>query len=141
MASEWPRTTLIPLASQGGTLGERLGIATITIIFRIGTKTGANRVELDVSGHRGQGLAAFEQNALKALGPEHPVSTMTAVVPLGKAPFEFFDEDREVKEAVAIGLQESLDLIGAIWRLTQESELLIEGLATRWTVAGLDALE
>src|SRR5271166_4201074 len=67
MASEWPRTTLIPLASQGGTLGERLGIATITIIFRIGTKTGANRVELDVSSHRSQGLAAFEQNALKAL--------------------------------------------------------------------------
>ena len=38
-------------------------------------------------------------------------------------------------------LQESLDLIGAIWLLTQESELLIEGLATRWTVAGLDAIE
>src|SRR5271157_2499436 len=138
MASEWPRNTL---ASQGGTFGERLGIATITIIFGIGTKTGANRVELDVSSHRGQGLAAFEQNALKALGPEHPVTTMTAVVPLGKAPFELFDEDREVKEAVAIGLQELLDLIGAIWRLTQESELLIEGLATRRTVAGLDAFE
>ena len=66
---------------------------------------------------------------------------MTAVVPLGKAPFELFNEDREVKEAVAIGLQESLDLIGAIWLLTQVSELLIEGLATRWTVAGLDAIE
>ena len=64
---------------------------------------------------------------------------MTAVVPLGKATFELFDEDREVKEAVAIGLQESLDLIGAIWLLPQVSELLIEGLATRWTVAGLDA--
>ena len=38
-------------------------------------------------------------------------------------------------------LQESLDLIGAIWRLTQESKLLIEGLATRWTVAGLDAFD
>ena len=48
---------------------------------------------------------------------------MTAVVPLGKATFELFDEDRDVKEAVAIGLQESLDLIGTIWRLTQESEL------------------
>jgi hypothetical protein len=34
-----------------------------------------------------------------------------------------------------------LDLIGAIWLLTQVSELLIEGLATRWTVAGLDAIE
>ena len=77
----------------------------------------------------------------KAFGPEHPITTMTAVVPLGKAPFEFLDEDRDVKEAVAIGLQESLDLIGAIWLLTQVSELLIEGLATRWTVAGLDAFE
>jgi hypothetical protein len=28
---------------------------------------------------------------------------------------------------------------GAIWLLTQVSELLFEGLATRWTVAGLDA--
>ena len=109
------------LASQGGTLGERLGIAAITIISGIGTKTGANGVELDVSSHRGQGLAAFEQNALKALGPEYSISTMTAVVPLGKATFEFFDEDREVKEAVAIGLQESLDLIGAIWRLRRRA--------------------
>ena len=66
---------------------------------------------------------------------------MTAVVPLGKAPFEFFEEDREVKEAVAKGLQESLDLIGALWRLPQERELLIEGLAPRWTVAGLDAIK
>ena len=130
------------LTAQGGTtLGARLCIAAITIIFGIGTKTGANRVELDVSSHGGQGLAAFEQNALKALGSKHSISTMTAVVPLGKAAFEFFDEDREVKEAVAIGLQESLDLIGAIWRLTQESELLIEGMATRRTVAGLDAFE
>jgi hypothetical protein len=129
------------LASQGRTLGERLGIATITIVFGIGTKTGANRVELDVSSHCGQSLAAFEQNALKALGPEHPITTMTAVVPLGKAPFELLDEDRDVKEAVAIGLQESLDLIGTIRLLTQVSELLIEGLATRWTVAGLDAIE
>ena len=85
--------------------------------------------------------AAFEQNALKALGPEHPIATVTAVVPLGKATFELFDEDREVKEAVAIGLQESLDLIGAIWLLTQTRKLLFEGLATRWTVAGLDAFE
>ena len=66
---------------------------------------------------------------------------MTAVVPLGKATFELFDEAREVKEAVAIGLQESLDLLGAIWRLTQVRELLIEGLASRWTLAGLDVLE
>jgi hypothetical protein len=102
------------LAGQGRTLGERLGIAAITIIFGIGTKTGANRVELDVSSHRRQGLTAFEQNALKPLGPEHPITTMTAVVPLGKATFELFDEAREVKEAVAIGLQESLDLIGTI---------------------------
>ena len=36
MASEWPRTILIPLAGQGGTLGERLCIAAITIIFGIG---------------------------------------------------------------------------------------------------------
>ena len=66
---------------------------------------------------------------------------MTAVVPLGKATFELFDEAREVKEAVAIGLQESLDLLGALWCLPQVRELLIEGLATRWTVAGLDAIE
>src|SRR5580704_6587908 len=46
MASEWPRTTLIPWRAQGGTLGERLGIAAITIVFGIGTKTGANRAEL-----------------------------------------------------------------------------------------------
>jgi hypothetical protein len=72
---------------QRRTLGERLGIAAITIVFGIGTKTGANRVELDVSGHRGQGLAAFEQNALKPIGPEYPITTMTAVVPLGKAAF------------------------------------------------------
>jgi len=75
------------LAGQGGTLGERLDIATITIIFGIGTKTGANRIEFDVSSHCGQGLAAFEQNALKPIGPEHPVTTMAAVVPLGKATF------------------------------------------------------
>jgi hypothetical protein len=56
---------------------------------------------------------------------------MTAVVPLGKAPFELLDEDRDVKEAVAIGLQESLDLIGAIGFLTQVRKLLFEGLATR----------
>ena len=74
-------------AGQGGTLGERLSVTAITIIFGIGTKTGANRVELDVSGHRGKGLAVFEQNALKALGPEHSISTLTAVVPLGKATF------------------------------------------------------
>ena len=48
------------LASQRGTFGERLGIAAITIIFGIGTKTGTNRVELDVSSHCSQGLAAFE---------------------------------------------------------------------------------
>jgi len=76
------------LTAQGGTtLGARLCIAAITIIFGIGTKTGANRVELDVSSHGGQGLAAFEQNALEAIGPEHPATTMTAVVPLGKATF------------------------------------------------------
>ena len=69
------------LAGQGRTLGDRLGIAAITIVFGIGTKTGANRVELDVSSQCGQGLAAFEQNALKAFGPEHPITTMTAVVP------------------------------------------------------------
>jgi hypothetical protein len=34
-----------------------------------------------------------------------------------------------------------LDLIGAIRLLPQVHELLIEGLATRWTVAGLDAIE
>jgi hypothetical protein len=34
-----------------------------------------------------------------------------------------------------------LDLIGAIWLLAQASELLIEGLARRWTVAGLDTIE
>ena len=66
---------------------------------------------------------------------------MTAVVPLGKAPFELFDEDREVKHASAIGLQESLDLIGTIRLLPQVSELLIEGLATGWTEAGLDTVE
>src|SRR5271165_1787575 len=87
MASEWPRTTLIPWRAREEPLASASALATITIIFGIGTKTGANRVELDVSSHRGQGLAAFEQNALKALGPEHPVTTMTAVVPLGKAPF------------------------------------------------------
>jgi hypothetical protein len=32
------------------------------------------------------------------------------------------------KEVVAIGLQESLDLIGALWLLPQVSDLLIEGL-------------
>ena len=66
---------------------------------------------------------------------------MTAVVPLGKAAFELFDEDREVKHASAIGPQESLDLIGTIRLLPQVSELLIEGLATGWTEAGLDAVE
>ncbi len=40
-----------------------------------------------------------------------------------------FDEDREVKHAVAIGLKESLDLIGAIRLLTEVRQLLIEGLA------------
>jgi hypothetical protein len=30
-----------------------------------------------------------------------------------------FDKDREVKQASAIGLQESLDLLSAIWLLTQ----------------------
>jgi len=74
----------------------------------------SNRVELDVSSNCGQGLASFDQKALKAIGPEHPVATMTAVVPLGKTPFELFNGDREVKHAVAIGLEESLDLIGAI---------------------------
>jgi hypothetical protein len=34
-----------------------------------------------------------------------------------------------------------LDLLGASWLLTQARELLIESLATRWTVAGLDTLE
>ena len=66
---------------------------------------------------------------------------MTTVVPLGKATFELLDEAREVKEAVAIGLQESLDLLGPLRCLPQVRELLIEGLATRWTVAGLDAIE
>jgi hypothetical protein len=32
------------LAGQGGTLGERLGIAAITIVFGIGTKTGAKEL-------------------------------------------------------------------------------------------------
>src|SRR5208282_6701431 len=118
-----------------------LSVATIPIIFGIGTKTGANRVEFDVSRHSGQGLAAFEQNALKAISPQHPVTSMTAVVPLGKATFELFDEDREVKHAIAIGLKESLDPMGAIRLLTQARQLLIEGLATRWTVAGLDTVE
>jgi hypothetical protein len=49
------------LAGQGGTLGERLGIAAITIVFGIGTKTGPNRVELDVSSYGGQGLTAFDR--------------------------------------------------------------------------------
>jgi hypothetical protein len=31
--------------------------------------------------------------------------------------------------------------MGTIWFLTQVSELLIEGLATRWTVAGLDTIK
>jgi len=48
---------------------------------------------------------------------------------------------RLVKHAVAIGLKESLDLIGAIWLLTQMRELLLEGLATRMTVAGFDTVE
>ena len=109
------------IAGQRGTLGEGLGIATIAIIFGIGTKAGANRVELDVSSYGGQGLTAFEENALKALGPEHPITTMTAVVPLGKAPFELLDEAREVKEAVAIRLEESLDLLGAIWCLRRRA--------------------
>jgi hypothetical protein len=47
----------------------------------------SNRVELDVSTNRSQGLGAFDQKALKAIGPEHPVGTMTAVVPLGKTIF------------------------------------------------------
>jgi len=38
-------------------------------------------------------------------------------------------------------LEQTLDLIGAIWFLTQLRELLINGLATRWTVAGFDAVE
>jgi hypothetical protein len=63
------------------------------------------------------------------------------IVPLGKAPFELFDKAREVEHASAVGLQASLDLLGAIWLLTQARELLIESLATRWTVAGLDTLE
>jgi hypothetical protein len=58
-----------PLTSQRPTLGQCFCVAAITIIFRIGTKTGANRIRFDVSG---QGPAAFEQNALKAIGPEHP---------------------------------------------------------------------
>ena len=56
---------------------------------------------------------------------------MTTVVPLGEAAFEFFDEDREVKEAVAIGLQESLDLSGAIWPLAQEREHNLGAVAVR----------
>jgi hypothetical protein len=47
---------------------------------------------------------------------------------MGKATFELFDEDREVKEAVAIGLQESLDLIGAIWLLTAGAQAPVRGL-------------
>jgi hypothetical protein len=66
---------------------------------------------------------------------------MTAVVPLGKAAFKLFDKDREVKHTFAIGLQESLDLLGAIRLLTQARELLFEGLAPRWTVGGLNTLE
>ena len=66
---------------------------------------------------------------------------MPTVVPLGKAAFELLDEDREVKETGAIGLQASLDLLGASWLQTQASELLIEGLAPRSPVAGLDAIE
>jgi len=34
-----------------------------------------------------------------------------------------------------------LDLLGAIRLLTQAREFLFEGLAPRWTVAGLDAIE
>ena len=35
----------------------------------------------------------FEQNALKALGPEHPITTMTAVAPLGKATVGHLDQN------------------------------------------------
>ena len=66
---------------------------------------------------------------------------MTAVVPLGKATLELLDEDREVKEAVAIGLQKSLDPIGGLRLLPQGSELLVEGLGPHSPVAGLDAIE
>jgi len=44
MASEWPRTTLIPWRAREEPLGERLGIAAITIVFGIGTKTGAKEL-------------------------------------------------------------------------------------------------
>jgi hypothetical protein len=64
---------------------------------------------------------------------------MPTIVPLGEATFELFDKDREVKHASAVGLQASLDLLGAIWLLTQAHELLIESLATRWTVAAAAA--
>ena len=53
----------------------------------IGTKTRANRVELRCKQPPRPGLAAFKQNALKALGPVHPVTTVTAVVPLSEATF------------------------------------------------------
>jgi hypothetical protein len=45
---------------------------------------------------------------------------------------QLFDKDREVKHASAIGLQESVDLIGVIWLLTQVRELLFEA----WRRAG-----
>jgi hypothetical protein len=80
-----------PLASQRATLAERLGVAAIAIIFGISTQTCADRVKFDVSSNGGQCLAPFKQNTLKPLGPKHPVATVTAVVALGEATFEFLD--------------------------------------------------
>jgi hypothetical protein len=66
---------------------------------------------------------------------------MAAVEPLSKAAFELFDKDRDVVHAPAIGFQEALDLIESIWLLAPSSHLLFEGLTTRRTESGFDALK
>jgi hypothetical protein len=74
-----------PLLGQYSALGQRLGIAAVTVIFGVSTKPGSHRVKLDIGPHR---LTPFEQNTLEALRPQYPVALMAPVVPLGKLTLE-----------------------------------------------------
>ena len=48
------------LPGKNRTLGKGLGVTAVTIILGVGTQTGPDRVELDISSHSGQCLTPFQ---------------------------------------------------------------------------------
>lgn len=95
--------------------GECFAVTAPDPILWVRDQVGSGGVEIDVRSHGTEGLAGtFDDEAAEAALPEGALAVVGAVVPLGEALFEEFEEGADVPHPGGVTTDPSLEGVGAV---------------------------